>query len=119
LRARAEEVLEAVASCLSQGSFASFAGTKAVLTGGASQLPGLRDLASAILQRPVRLGQGANLNGLVEHQRTASFAVASGALIHAANPERLYAVPEQAQAQFERARMGYAARMTRWLAEAF
>ncbi len=118
LRARVEEIFEVVASRLAQGPFASAPAAKVVLTGGASQLPGLRDLASAILQRPVRQGQAAALNGLPEHLRGASFAVSTGALIQAANPDRHYAVPEQAQAQLERARMGYARRMTRWLADA-
>ena len=118
LRARLEEIFELVAGHLAQGAFAAAPGAKVVLTGGASQLPGLRDLAAAVLQRPVRLGQAASLNGLPEHLRTSGFAVATGALIHASNPERHYAVPEQAQAQLERARMGYARRMTRWLAEA-
>jgi cell division protein FtsA len=118
LRARLEEILELLAGRLEQGAFATAMGAKVVLTGGASQLPGMRDLAAAVLQRPVRLGQPAALNGLPEHARGASFAVTTGALIHAANPDRHYAVPEQAQAQLERARMGYARRMTRWLAEA-
>lgn len=119
LRARVEEIFELVSGRLGQGAFAASAGAKVVLTGGASQLSGLRETAAMLLQRPVRLGGAAALNGLSEHLRHGGFAAASGALVYAASPELHYAVPAATQAELQRARMGYARRVGQWLAEAF
>ncbi len=118
LQARLEEIFELVRLRLEQPAFAAAAGARVVLTGGGSQLGGLRDLAAAMLGRPVRLGVAASLNGLPEHMRHAGFAVATGALVYAAQPDQHYAVPQEAQAHFERSRMGYARRVGQWLAEA-
>ena len=118
LRARAEEMLELVNARLATSPFAASAGVKVVLTGGTSQLAGLRELAANVLCRPVRLGQAAALTGLSEHARTGSLAAASGALLYAANPNQHYAMPAASQIELQRARMGYARRVGQWLADA-
>ena len=118
LQARLEEIFEHIRQRLEQPSFAAAAGARVVLTGGASQLAGLREMAAAMLGRPVRLGTAASLNGLPEHMRNAGFAVATGALVYAAQPDQHYAVPQEAQAHLHRANMGYAKRVGQWLAEA-
>jgi len=118
LRARAEEILEHVNALLGSPPFAIGAATKIVLTGGTSQLAGLRELAAQILNRPVRLGQAAALPGLSEHLRAGNLAAASGALVYAASPDQHYAMPAASQIQLQRARMGYARRVGHWLAEA-
>jgi len=51
-----------------------------VLTGGASQLPGLRELATHMLGRPVRLGVVHGWASQPESASTPSFAVATGML---------------------------------------
>ena len=118
LRARAEEILELVAARLATPAFTSSGGCKVVLTGGASQLAGLRELASHILQCPVRLGAAAALNGLSEHLRHGGLAAPTGALLHAAHPDQHYALPAATQLAMQRARMGYARRVGQWLVEA-
>jgi cell division protein FtsA len=118
LQARLEEIFELIRQRLDAPIFAAAAGARVVLTGGASQLSGLRELAAAMLGRPVRLGNAASLNGLPEHMRHAGFAVATGALVYAAQPDQHYAVPQEAQAHLQRANMGYARRVGQWLAEA-
>jgi cell division protein FtsA len=118
LRARADEMLEHISARLQSQAFAASAGSKIVLTGGAGQLAGLRELASHVLLRPVRLGQAAALNGLSENMRNAGLAAASGALIYGANPDRHYALPAAARNALQRAHMGYARRVGQWLAEA-
>ena len=119
MRARLEEILEHCATILAGEAFARAATARVVLTGGASQITGLRELASHVLQRSVRLGFAAALNGLPESQRGGSFAAVTGALVHAAKPETKYALPQQSKANFERAQMGYTRRFGRWLVEAF
>ncbi len=118
LQARLEEMFEMIRQRLEAPGFAAAGGMRVVLTGGASQLSGLRELAAAMLGRPVRLGNAASLNGMPEHMRHAGFAVATGALVYAAAPDQHYAVPQEAQAHLQRANMGYARRVGQWLAEA-
>lgn len=119
LRPRVEEILELVQDKLSSPAFALHPAGRVVLTGGGSQLTGIRELASAILGRQVRLGQAAGLAGLADHARHAGFAVATGTLCYAVKPDQHYAVPKEAATAFQRAQMGYVRRVGQWLAEAF
>ena len=57
-----------------------------VLTGGASQLAGARDLAQVILDKPVRLGKPSRIAGLTEATGGPAFTVAAGLLLHTVNP---------------------------------
>jgi cell division protein FtsA len=118
LRPRLEEIFELVLDKISSRNFESQAGSRVVLTGGGSQLSGIRELATAVLGRQVRLGHAAALAGLPEHARQAGFAVATGTLCYAVNPDRHYAVPQEAAATFQRAQMGYMRRVGQWLTEA-
>ena len=59
-----------------------------VLTGGASQLVGMRDLAARILDRPVRLGRPAGMRDLAESASGPGFATAVGLLMWAAGEGR-------------------------------
>jgi len=118
LRARLEEILELCARDLSEGAFANSGSLRVVLTGGSSQLHGVAELASQILQRQVRVGGAAALNGGSEYQRHGGFSVVTGALVHAAKPDVNYAVPQETQAAMARSQVGFARRMGRWLAEA-
>jgi cell division protein FtsA len=118
LRPRIEEILELVRDRIAAPAFMSHAAGRVVLTGGGSQLTGIRDLASAVLGRPVRLGQAVALSGLPEHARHAGFAVATGVLCYAVKPDQHYAVPQEAATAFQRAQLGYVRRVGQWLAEA-
>ncbi len=118
MRARLEEILEHCNAILATDTFARAASARVVLTGGASQSSGLRDLAGYVLQRPVRLGSAAALPNLPEAQRNGSFAAVTGALVHAANPDMKYDLPQRSKANFEAAQIGYVRRFGRWLAEA-
>lgn len=57
IQPRVEEIFELVRNKLNASSFADVAGKRVVLTGGASQLPGLREMATRILDKHVRLGR--------------------------------------------------------------
>jgi cell division protein FtsA len=60
-----------------------------VLTGGASQLVGVRDMANRILDRPVRLGRPAGIRSLAEAASGPAFATATGLLSWAAGEGRV------------------------------
>ncbi|MEM9685005.1 MAG: cell division protein FtsA, partial [Pseudomonadota bacterium] len=51
-----------------------------ILTGGASQLHGLRDLAGSILDRPVRIGRPHRVRGLAEAATGPAFSSCAGLL---------------------------------------
>ncbi len=83
---RLEETFEMVRERLD--SFGSAAGTRVVLTGGASQMSGVREMAAAILERQVRIGKPMALRGLPASASGAAFATAVGLLAWAAGEGR-------------------------------
>lgn len=83
IQPRLEEIFELVRSRLEQSGFGKLAGRRVVLTGGASQLPGTRDLAQLILDKQIRLGRPTRIRGLAEANGGPAFATAAGLLIHA------------------------------------
>lgn len=116
IRPRLEETLEMVRDRLAASPVARNAGRRVVLSGGASQLTGVREMAAQILERNVRLGVPQALPGLPDAARTPAFAVAIGLLNYALRPDlRLISVP-----QFDlRGERTYLARVGRWLKESF
>ncbi|MFC4170028.1 cell division protein FtsA [Teichococcus aestuarii] len=78
IRPRIEETLELVRDRLNAAALGRDAGSRVVLTGGASQLVGLRELAAQILDRPVRLGRPAMVRGLPETAQGPDFATTLG-----------------------------------------
>ena len=64
IKPRVEEILEMVRDRLAASPFASEPRARAILTGGASQLTGLPELAARILNRPVRVGRPLGMAGL-------------------------------------------------------
>ena len=67
---------------LKASSFAAEARGRVIITGGASQLTGLPELASHIFGRPVRIGRPLGIAGLPEAAKGAAFAVATGLLVY-------------------------------------
>jgi len=77
---RIEETFELVRQRLETSGLAGKAGQRVVLTGGASQLPGVRDLANRILGKQVRHGRPLKISGLAEATGGPAFATAAGLL---------------------------------------
>jgi cell division protein FtsA len=115
---RVEEILEMVRDRLAASPFAQEARGRVVLTGGASQLTGLAELASRILARPVRIGRPLGIAGLPEAAKGPAFAAAFGLLVY---PQMAYL--EQYEPRRARRLMtgtdGYFAKVGRWLRESF
>lgn len=92
IQPRLEETFELVRSHLEQGGFDKLAGRRVVLTGGASQMQGVRDLAGMVLDKQVRLGRPMGLHGLPEAVGGPAFSTCAGliryALAHAPAPSR-------------------------------
>ena len=117
IKPRVEEILEMVRDRLAASSFATEPRANVILTGGASQLSGLPDLAASILKRPVRIGRPLGISGLSELAKGPAFAVAAGLLVY----------PQAAHLEHFRSRRtrhlmtgtGYMAQVGRWLRESF
>ncbi len=118
IRPRVEEILEMVRDRLAASPFAAEPQATVVLTGGASQLAGLPDLAARILGRKVRIGRPLGISGLPEAARGPAFAASAGLLVY---PQAAYL--EHFEPRRTRQAMtgsgGYFARVGRWLKESF
>ena len=88
IRPRLEETFEYVKDRLDSAGLTRAAGNRVVLTGGACQLGGVRDLAAHILGRQVRIGRPVQLRGLPEMATGPAFATAGGLLSWAAGAGR-------------------------------
>jgi len=80
IRPRMEEILEAVRSRLDAGVMEKIAGRRVVLTGGAAQLLGVRELAGQVLGKQVRIGRPREVAGLAEAVAGPAFSTAIGML---------------------------------------
>ena len=87
MRPRVEEVLEEVRERLDAAGFDSLPSQQIVLTGGASQIPGLDGLASRILGQRVRMGRPLRVQGLPQAATGPAFSSAVGLCLFAAHPQ--------------------------------
>jgi cell division protein FtsA len=88
IRPRLEETFEMVKERLEHCGLSRAAGNRVVLTGGACQLAGVRELAARTLGKQVRLGRPAALRGLPDAAAGPAFATAAGLLAWAAGAGR-------------------------------
>jgi len=118
IRPRVEEILEMVRDRLAASVFAAEPRGRVILTGGASLLNGLPELASRMLGRPVRIGRPLGIAGLPEAAKGSAFAAAAGLLVYpqAAHLEHFEA---RGQRYLMNGTGGYLARVGQWLRESF
>ncbi len=83
IQPRLEETFELVRSCLEANGFDKAAGRRVVLTGGASQLQGVRELAALVLDKQVRMGRPLRIGGLADATAGPAFATCAGLLQYA------------------------------------
>ena len=87
MRPRVEEILEEVRATLDAAGFDTLPSQQIVLTGGASQIPGLDGIATRVLGQRVRLGRPLRVQGLPQAATGAAFASAVGLCLFAAHPQ--------------------------------
>ena len=87
MRPRVEEILEEARAILDAAGFDQLPSQQIVLTGGASQIPGLDGLAAKILGQSVRLGRPLRVQGLPQAATGAAFASTVGLCLFAAHPQ--------------------------------
>ena len=80
VRPRMEELFEMVRSHLESAQVDKIAGRRVVLTGGASQLLGVRELATQMLGKQARIGRPRDVPGMAEAVSGGAFSTVAGML---------------------------------------
>jgi cell division protein FtsA len=119
IRPRVDEIFEMVRDRLAQCPVAHLGGQRVVLSGGASQLAGVREVAGLWLDKNVRLATPTPISGMPDAARNPGFSVALGLLAYGLKPDKHYAMPAQASAALAQASQGYVQRVGRWIADSF
>lgn len=83
IRPRIEETFQMVHARLEEEGMNAIAGRRVVLTGGASQLDGVREIAELVMGKQVRLGRPRRLSGLPDSASGPPFATSVGMLRYA------------------------------------
>lgn len=118
IRPRLEEILELVRDRLRASGFERHAGKHIVLTGGASQLTGARELAQRILGRQVRIGRPLGVEKLPDALAGPAFTASAGLLVYP-QVEEAETIDFQNVMPARGAASGYFARVGQWIREAF
>jgi len=116
IQPRIEETFELVRNRLEASGAAPLAGRRLVLTGGASQLQGARELAALILGKQVRAGRPLRIAGLADSTSGPAFSVSAGLLAYAV---RKHGTDEERALKFPEGPINRVARIGHWLRENF
>lgn len=92
IQPRLEEIFEMVRARLEHSGFDKVGGRRVVLTGGAAQMQGTRELAQLILDKQVRVGKPAEIEGLDGATLGPAFSVGAGLLFYATQPNTEFRV---------------------------
>jgi cell division protein FtsA len=118
IQPRLEETFELIVERLRKSGMASRSGRRMVITGGASQMTGVRELAASMLDRQVRFGFPNPVTGMPDAARNPAFAVAAGLLDYALNPDQGTVAMPDVQSSRKQAN-GYFGRVGSWIKESF
>ena len=123
VRARMEETFEILRDRLRRSGLEDYSGRRVVLTGGAAQLNGVRELAELVFEKSVRVGRPSYMQGLKSTLSEPAFAVAMGMLrVGFANDGDLVAGAPDLSGRTRtasRTPAGVMGRTARWLVENF
>jgi cell division protein FtsA len=118
-RPRVEEILELVRDRLKAAGYATHAGRRLVMTGGACQLTGLPELARKIISNQARVGRPVGVEGLPESAKNPAFAAAVGLLVYPQVSGLEHFEPGRSAVRQGGVDDGYVARVGRWLKQSF
>jgi len=82
---RIEEIFEIVGRKLDEAGYKNAVSHRVVLTGGAAQMPGMREVASMVLDKQVRIGRPRNIENIPQVLHNPVFSTALGLLLFAVN----------------------------------
>lgn len=116
IQPRLEETFELVRERLTDSGFDPVAGRRVVLTGGASQLQGVRELAAMVMDKQVRMGRPLRLRGLPESMSGPAFSTAAGLIAFAMENPSAPTVPTSIM---KGESVGLGSRLGNWIHEHF
>lgn len=123
VRSRAEEIFEILRDRLNKKGLEDYSGRRIVLTGGGSQLNGVRELAEFVFNKRVRIGRPHGVLGLKDNLSGPDFAVATGLLKYQFLKEKevISGPPDLTGRRYRRKRYsgGSVVRSLQWLRENF
>lgn len=111
IQPRLEEIFELVRAKIKDSGLDQAAGRRVVLTGGASQMNGMRDLAGHVLDKQIRIGKPIQMSGLPDAVNGPAFSSAAGMLTYIAT--RSHEIPGALSNQVSAGNMFEAVKM--WL----
>ena len=114
-----ELLFATVAKRLEASGFSGVAGKRVVLTGGGAACEGVRDLASKILGRRVRIGRPQLVGGLPQAAQSPGFAALVGLLLCVSHPTLKDMKPKPKSEGHKETQQNTFSRMTRWLRDNF
>jgi len=117
VRPRIEEILTAVRDRMQATGMMDVCGRRFVLTGGASEMTGLPEVARRVLARNVRNGRPMGISGLPDMAKGAAFATVAGMMIYPQVCGQEYAEPRGVRKMT--GTDGYLARVGHWLKTSF
>ena len=116
IQSRLDDIFEEVQKRLQASGFDAAAGRRAVLTGGACQLAGTRELAARWLNKQVRIGRPQNFPGLAAANAGPDYATAIGLLMAGATMPPEMINPDLPMTNPAQESKGWLGRLTgRWL----
>jgi len=113
IRPRAEEILKAIGERMQATGMMDVCGRRIVLTGGASELTGLPEMARRMLARNVRIGRPLGVAGLPETARGPTFSTVVGMLVYPQICHQEYVDPGHGSKFI--GEDGYFSRVSNWL----
>ncbi len=87
IQPRVEEIFELVRARLNDSGLGATLGRRVVMTGGAAQMAGIKDLAGHVLDKQVRIGHPIRLSGLPDAVSGPAFATTAGLLTYISERE--------------------------------
>lgn len=84
IKPRVEEILELAKSNLEKSGLYSISGNKVVITGGSSQIQGIKEICSFIFSKHSRTAKPVEIQGMPESAKGPAFSTAIGMLLYAA-----------------------------------
>jgi cell division protein FtsA len=117
--ARIEETMELIRDRIQRSGFSPIVGKRVVLTGGASQLTGLAEVARRILARNVRIGRPMGVSGLPTAAKGPAFSTAVGLMIYPQVADQETHASQSGLLMSLGGNTSRFARMGQWLKESF
>ncbi len=115
IRPRIEETFENIKAKIAGTPFQKYVGRRMVLTGGASLLSGVPEVAGLIMDKQTRLAKPLHLSGLSQVARVPSFSTCAGLMIYGQKQRGPYAMLASRRAESSSA----FGKVGNWLRETF